>query len=132
DRDKEREQPRAFDVAEELKAQAAALVRSLDDSRDVGGNERAIVAELHDSEIGTQGREWILGDLGTGRGNNRQQRRLPSVWLPDETDVGDELELELERAPRSILTRLILARRLMRRRCEPRIPFSTPTTGSDE
>ena len=106
---------RALDVPQELQPEPLPFVRAFDDARDVGDDERAVVAELHDAEVGRERRERIVGDLGPRGGDDRQQRRLAGVRLADEPDVGDELELELERARLAVLARLILARRLMRR-----------------
>ena len=124
--EQEREHARALDVAQELEAEPLALVRAFDDAGNVGDDERAVVAELHDAEVRRERRERIVGDLGTRRGDHREQRALAGVGLPDEADVGDELELELERATLAFLAGLPLARRLVRSRREERVALPAP------
>src|SRR5207237_1096437 len=51
--------------------------------------------------------------------------------LTDESDIGDELELQLQIARDTVLTRLELERRLMRRRGEVRISLPTAAAFSD-
>ena len=77
--------------------------------------------QLDDAEVRLKGRERVVGDLGAGGRNDRQERGLAGVRLPDETDVGDELELQLELADHAFLARLPLARGLVGGRREERI-----------
>ena len=88
--------------------------------------------QLHDAEVGRQRRERIVRDLGTRGRDHRQQRRLAGVRLADEPDVGDELELELQRALLAFLARLPFARRLMRGRGEERVALSASTAARDD
>ena len=60
-------------------------------------NSSAVV-EAHDAEVGLEGGERVVGDLGLGRRDPRDQRALAHVGEPDEGDVGHELELEAEPA----------------------------------
>ena len=106
------------------KPEPAPLVRAFDDSGNVGDDEGSVRRELHDAEVGAERRERVVADLGTRGRDHRQQRRLPGVRLPDEADVGDELELELQRARFAVLARLVLSRRLVRRRGEVRVALS--------
>src|SRR5262249_22159288 len=107
DWDEERQDARSLDVTEELKAQPTSFVRALDDAREIGDDERAVVAQLNDAEIGAQRSEGIVADLRAGGGDYREQRRFARVRLSHESDVGDELELELERARLAVFPRLI-------------------------
>ena len=52
----------------------------------------------HDAEVGLEGGERVVGDLGLGRRDAGDQRALADVGEPDEGDVGQELELEPEPA----------------------------------
>ena len=88
---------RALDVTQELEAQAGALRGALDDPRDVGGHQRALVDLDHPQHRG-HGREGIVADLGAGRGDAREESRLAGVREAEESHVGDEPEVEAQPA----------------------------------
>ena len=56
-------------------AEPPALRRALDEPGDVGEDE-LVVAEPHDAEVGLEGGERVVGDLGLGRADRGDQRRL--------------------------------------------------------
>jgi hypothetical protein len=58
----------AFDVSQELEPESFARARPLDESRHVGDRE-ARRSGLDDTEVRVQGRERVVGDLGSGGGN---------------------------------------------------------------
>ena len=91
------EQPRALDVGQEVVPEARAAAGALDQARDVGQHELAVVG-LERPEHGLERRERIRGDLGLRTRHARQQRRLAGVREPDEADVRQQLEMELDRA----------------------------------
>src|SRR5207245_9202560 len=82
-----------LDSAEESLPQPRALRGTLDESRDVGKHDASGVP-FGNPQLGVQRREWIVGNLRTGRGQRPQQRRLACVRRPDQADVGDQLEVE--------------------------------------
>jgi hypothetical protein len=88
----------ALDVSQEGVAQALALVGALDETGDVGDHRASLVVEDDDAQVGSGGREGVARDPGLRLGERRQQRRLAGVRRPDEPDVGDELQLELDPA----------------------------------
>jgi hypothetical protein len=57
----------ALEVREELVAEPSALCRALDEPRDVGEDELAIL-RLEGAQDGLHGRERIFGDLRSGAG----------------------------------------------------------------
>ena len=83
-----------LDMAEELVAEALALAGPLDQARDVGDDEFGAGVEPHDAEVGLEGGERVVGDLGLGRGDGGDQRRLADVREPHEGHIGDQLQLE--------------------------------------
>src|SRR5438093_964467 len=111
---------RAFDVPQELLAEARALARALDEARDVGDDELAVI-EPRDAEIRRERRERVIRDLRPRARQRGEQARLPSVREASEPDVGDEAQLEIERAPFSGLAVHRDARRATRARHEPRV-----------
>src|SRR4051794_12008636 len=83
----------ALDVAEELVAEAAALAGALDQAGDVRDGEGGL-AGGDDAQVGDQGGEGVVGDLGTGPRDRGYQAGLAGAREADEADVGDHLELE--------------------------------------
>ena len=56
-----------LDVAQEADAQSLAEMGALDEPGDVGDDERSVLADVDDAEVGGQGREGIVGDERPGR-----------------------------------------------------------------
>ena len=50
------------------------------------------------AEVGLEGGEGVVGDLGLGRGDPRDERALAGVGEADQRHVGHQLELEVEPA----------------------------------
>src|SRR6185437_2805933 len=132
DRDEEGEEARALDVAQKLESEPAPFVGALDDARNIGDDERAPVAQLYDAQVGAERGEGIVSDLRAGGRNHGKERGLARVRLADEADVGDELELELERAGFAVFARLVFARRLMRGGGEVGIAFAAAAAARDD
>ena len=65
----------ALDVAQEVVAQALALAGALDQAGDVGDGE-ADFAGLDDAQVGDEGGEGIVRDLGPGGGHRGDQAGL--------------------------------------------------------
>ena len=84
----------ALDVAQEAGAQALALGRALDDAGNVGHHERFVVAVGHHAQVGHEGGEGVVGNLGLGGRYYRQQRALARVGEAHEAHVGQQLELQ--------------------------------------
>ena len=91
------EQPRALDVREEVVAEPGAVRRALDQARDVGDDELALLV-LQRAEDRLERRERVVGDLRRGARQPRQQRGLAGVRQPDEADVGEQLEAQVDPA----------------------------------
>ena len=89
------QQARALDVREELVPEAGAVAGALDQPRDVGDHELAVVG-LERAEHRLERRERIVGDLRPRARQPREQRGLAGVRQPDEADVGEQLELQLD------------------------------------
>ncbi len=84
---------RALDVAQELQAEALAGGGARDQPGHIGHRERH-VAGADDAEVGHERGERVVGDLGPGRGDDRDQRRLAGRREADQPNVGDALQLE--------------------------------------
>ena len=125
-RDHEQQHRVALDVAQEARAQAAALVRPLDDTRNIGHDERLVVTHLDDAQVGFERGESIVGDLGFGSRDHREQGALAHIGEPDQPDVGQDLQFEDEGAFVALLARLRIARRLVRGALEMPVSEAAP------
>ena len=112
-------------------AEPGAAAGALDQAGDVGDDELALGA-LERAEHGLERREGVVGDLRGGARQARQQRRLARVRQPDQPDVGEQLEPQLEPALLARQALLGEARRLpveLVKRLLPRPP--APPCGDD-
>ena len=114
------EQPRALDVGEEVVPEAGALVGALDQAGDVGDHELAVVA-LERAEHRLQRGERVGADLRLRAREPRQQRGLAGVRQPDEADVGQQLEVQVDAALLAGQAALGDPRRLAGRGLEARV-----------
>src|ERR1700722_15099966 len=80
----------ALDVTEELDAEACAEMRAFDEAGEIGYGEGFgvwVFADLDDAEVGFERGEGVVGDLGLGGGEARDERRLADVRVADEARV---------------------------------------------
>ena len=124
------EQPRALDVGEEVVAEPGALAGALDQAGDVGEHELALVAFEH-AEHRRERRERVVGDLRRGARQPREQRGLAGVGQPDEPDVGEQLQPQLEPALLARQAALGEARRLARGRGEALVALAARAAARD-
>ncbi len=106
----------AFDVAEELGAEAGAEVGSFDEAGHVGDGEAEVVwgvADLDDAEVGFEGGEGVVGDFGAGGGEAADEGGFADVGEADEAGVGEEAEFEAEVAFVAGAAEFVLAGGLM-------------------
>ena len=88
--------------------------------------------DADDSELRVQCRERIVRDFGSCRRERARQRRLAGVGCAEESDVGKQLEREVEPARLARLARLRPTRRAIRAALEARVPFSAFAPLGDE
>ena len=108
------ERPASQDVPQEPVAQALALGGALDQAGDVRDHEPIAVPARH-AEVRGQRGERVVRDLGLRGGQAGQERGLPGVRQPDETDVGDRPELHAQALLLAVLPRLGRARNAVAR-----------------
>ena len=126
------EQPRALEVGEELVTEAGAVGRALDEPRDVGDGELALLRPVHDAEHGLERRERVVGDLRLRVRDAAKERRLARVREAGERRVDHELEPELELELVAGQARLGEARRLPSRRREARVAAAALAPARDD
>ncbi|SCJ76342.1 Uncharacterised protein [uncultured Blautia sp.] len=73
------QQAAAVHVPQEVVAQAGALAGALNDAGNVRHDEADAVLYPHHAQIGEQGGEVVVGDLGLGLGYHGEQRGLAHV-----------------------------------------------------
>ncbi len=114
-------------------AEPGAVGGALDQPGDVGDGELARVRPVDDAEHGLERRERVVGDLRLRVRDPPQKRRLAGVGQPRERRVDDELQAQLEIELVAGQAGLREARRLPRRRREPRVAASSlPAARGDE
>ena len=85
--------PAPLDMPQESRAQAGTFVRSFDQTGNVGQNEFLLPGPDH-AEVGMQGGEGIVGDLGPGARHPRQKGGLAGIGEADQAGIGDQLEAQ--------------------------------------
>ena len=105
---------------------------------DQPGNIRHHEAELlrrfahhHDAEVRLQRGERIVGDLRPRRRDARDQRALAGVGISHQPNVGQQLQLQPQRALFAGKSLLMLARSLVRRGRKPRVAASAASAVRD-
>ena len=85
----------AFDVLQEVQAEAGAFRSAFDEPRNIRHDETGVV-HGYDAQVRRDGREVIIRDLGVGAGGYGQQRGFAHVGIAHEAHVRDQLELQLD------------------------------------
>jgi len=112
-----------------LVAQPSPVGRALDQARNVGQDE-LVVAEPHDAQMRLERGEGIVGDLGLGGADCRDERGLSGIREADQRGIGQQLDLQAEPMLFAVLTLLREPRRPARVRQEPRVsPAPAATAG---
>ncbi len=87
--------PGPGDVAQEAMPQALAVGRPFHQPGDVGHGEVDVVRGAHHTQVGLQGGEGVVGDLGLGRRDARDQGALAHVGETDQGHVGHQGQLHV-------------------------------------
>mmetsp|Transcript_20978 Transcript_20978/g.80913 ORF Transcript_20978/g.80913 Transcript_20978/m.80913 type:complete len:338 (-) Transcript_20978:524-1537(-) len=115
------QQARALQVAQELVPQAGTFGRALDEPRNVGDDEALFRRDAHDTEVGVQRRERVIGNLGLGVRDRRDQRRLAGVGLPQQAYIGQHAQFEAHLLDFARPARRLLPRRAVGRGLEMQV-----------
>ena len=120
-------------MAQELDAQPGAVRRPFDEARDVGDDPAvhdvaAEAVQAHHAQLGFQGGEGVVRDLGTGGAQAAHQGALSRVGEAHQAHVCDELQLQIERALFAFLTGLVVAGRAVGGALEVGVPEATAAT----
>ena len=81
-------QQRASEIVSAAQTEARTVRRALDDAGNVRHDEAHALVDVHDAEVGVEGGEVIVGDLGACLGYDGEKRRLADVREADQADVG--------------------------------------------
>jgi hypothetical protein len=104
------QQPGTGQMAQKLDAQARAFGRAFDQSRNIGHHEAFQRPDPHHAQIGMQGGEGIVGDLGPSGGHGADQGGFAGVRHPQQPDIGDDFQFQPQIARLARRSRLGLAR----------------------
>ena len=134
--DQVKQQAGALDVAQELGAEAGAEVRAFDEAGHVGDDEGLLIrlfAHGDDAEVGFEGGEGVVGDLGLGGGDAGDEGGLAGVGIADQADVGQQLEFQAVIALLAGAAQFVLARGLVDAGGEVLVAASAaPALGDDD
>src|SRR5438445_13895484 len=89
---------------------------AFDEAGEVGygvGLGVGVVADLDYAEVGFEGGEGVVGDLGLGGGEAGDERGFADIGVADEAGVGEEAELEAVGALFAGAAELVFARGLV-------------------
>jgi hypothetical protein len=87
----------AFDMAEELIAQAAPFGGAFDQAGNVGDDEFMPVDADH-AQVGMQRGERVIGDLRPRVRDGGEEGRFPGIRQAQQPRIGDQLQPQPERA----------------------------------
>ena len=90
------------------------------------------VADLDDAEVGLEGGEGVVGDLGAGGGEARDERGFADVGVADEAGVGEETEFEAVVALFAGAAEFVLARGLVGAGGEVLVAASAASAAGDD
>jgi len=88
------QQTAPVDVPQEIVAQTRALAGALDDAGDVRHDEADALVHIHHPQIGIQGGEVVVGDLGVRLADHAQKRALAHVGEAHQPHVRQQLQLQ--------------------------------------
>src|SRR5688572_8430830 len=83
-------------MPQEPVAKSCSFRSSLDQTRNIGDDKGPEIAHIDDAEIRFERGERVIGDLGPCGRDDRDQSRFTRVWVAYQTNVGDQLQLELQ------------------------------------
>ena len=109
-------------------------MRALDEAGHVGHDEGldiGLLADGDDAQVGFESSEGVVGDLGLGCGDARNQRGFAGVGVADQADVGQQLEFKAIEALFAGAAQLVLARSLVDRSGEVLVAASAASAFGD-
>ena len=90
------QQAGALDVTQEVMAEARTLGGPGNQPRDIRKDRAISAGATHYPEVGHQGGEGVIGNLGPRRREHRDQGALAGIGQANDSHLGQQLQLELE------------------------------------
>ncbi len=81
-------------MAQKVVAQAGTVGGALDDTGDIGHDEGDPLLHINHPQIGEEGGEVVVGDLGMGLADHAQKRGFAHVGEAHQTHIGQQLQLQ--------------------------------------
>src|SRR5712691_10095813 len=118
-------------MAQKLDTEAVSLMRTLDEPRYISHHKRSFFTITHDSQMRSEsGKREVCYPRPGGR-DGRKQGRFSRVGEPNQADISQESQFELQDALFSRQTRLGESWSPVRRGSEESVAFSAPSSFSD-
>ena len=112
--------------------ETCAFGSTFDEAGHVGEHEALLGTDTNHAEMRMERRERIVGDLGTGVGDGRNEGRLACVGHAEKTDVGEHLKLKLERTVLTGFARSRLLGRTIDRALEVKVAETALAARSEQ
>ena len=101
----------ALDVFQECMSETDVVMRSLDQSRNIGDGQPRIIRVFDHADHRMKRGKRIRRYFGARRRNRAQQRGFPGIRISHQADIGDGFEFEIQLALLARFARLPFARR---------------------
>ena len=90
------QQTRALQVAQEQVTQTRTFRSAFDQARNIGHHKALLSSHTHHTQIGVQGGERVVRNLGARIGHGRDKGGLARIGHTQQTHVGQHLQLQLQ------------------------------------
>ena len=133
--DQVKQQARALNVAEKLDAEAGAEMRAFNEAGHVGDDEGFQIGLLADgdhAEVGFEGGERVVGNLGPRGGDAGDERGFAGVGVADQADIGQQFQFEAIEALFAGPAEFVFARGLVNRGGKVLVPASAASALGDD
>ncbi len=100
----------AGEVLEKARTQSGALGGTGNETGDIGQNERFMLGNAYDAQIGIQGGKRIVGHFGTRGTDGADQGTLAGVGHAEQADIGEEAQFQAQLAFFAVAAQLMLPR----------------------
>jgi hypothetical protein len=108
------QQLRPLNVPQESIAETVSFMRAFDQTRNVGDDERAKVAQIDNAEMRLQRRKWIVRNLRVRSGDGRDESGFSGIRKTNQTDISKQLQLKLKLKFLAGASFLVITRRAIR------------------
>ena len=84
----------SFNMPEKFMSQTDTIGSTFNQSRNIRNDETTGSFQIHYTQIRIQGREMIVGNLGSGIGHSGQERGFTNIGKSYQSDISDHLQFQ--------------------------------------